>query len=182
MIVTNRLRVFPLTVAQLQLYLQANNLFEAAEGLANAGRVVAPTAKQRIEKTLLPAMQKAAPGHDIFHTFWLAVDQATLHIVAELGFKGPPDIRGAIEIGYGTMPGYHGRGYMTEAVGGMLAWATSRPDVHWVLAETDEKNVASIRVVQKNNFEQFNKRGKMLWWRKKVIASETRGVLTTTEQ
>jgi RimJ/RimL family protein N-acetyltransferase len=54
---------------------------------------------------------------------------------------------------------------MTEAVCGMIGWAKARPDVNYILAETDEKNAASIRVVQKNNFKYFTEKGRMLWWK-----------------
>ena len=47
---------------------------------------------------------------------------------------------GEIEIGYGTMHGQRRKGYMTEAVGGMIDWAKQRADVKYILAETDENN------------------------------------------
>ncbi|MBS1934647.1 MAG: GNAT family N-acetyltransferase, partial [Bacteroidetes bacterium] len=70
-----------------------------------------------------------------------------------------------IEIGYGTFFSQLNKGIMTEAVGGMIDWAKARTDVDYILAETDEKNIASIRVLQKNNFQQFDKIDDMLWWK-----------------
>jgi len=69
------------------------------------------------------------------------------------------------------MPGHQGKGYMTEAVAMMIRWATSRDDIRCILAEIDEQNLASIRIVTKNGFEQFDKRNQMLWWRKGVEAT-----------
>jgi RimJ/RimL family protein N-acetyltransferase len=103
--------------------------------------------------------------HYLFHTFWIVVEKAGRTVVAELGFKGEPNLLKEIEIGYGTMPLQQGKGYMTEAVGGMLNWAMARTDIHTILAETDETNTASIRVLRNNRFVQFDKRGNMIWWK-----------------
>jgi [ribosomal protein S5]-alanine N-acetyltransferase len=83
-----------------------------------------------------------------------------------LGFKGPPVNGGRVEIGYGTMPPMQGKGYMTEAVKGILQWAAAREDISVVLAETSAVNTPSIRVVEKNGFEKMKKQGDYLYWRK----------------
>ena len=67
-------------------------------------------------------------------------------------FKGLPDERGSVEIGYGTFEAYQCRGYMTEAVGALCDWALSQPDVHQVEAQIEEGNIASEKVLLKNGF------------------------------
>jgi [ribosomal protein S5]-alanine N-acetyltransferase len=121
-----------------------------------------------VKKVTLPKMKEAAGSDYLFYTFWLVVDKQSKLIVAEMGFKGPPVDGGRVEIGYGTMPTMQGKGYMTEAVQGLLQWADSRSDINLVLAETHTSNLPSIRVVQKNGFEQVSQQGENLWWRKKV--------------
>ncbi len=165
---TERLRIFPLTVNHLKVYLEAQDKFENMLGLSRFGRIVVPAVRETVEITTLPRIP-AAPGHErIFHTFWLVVEKFSNSIVAELGFKGAPDAKGQVEIGYGTMPFQQGRGIMTEAVAGMVDWASKRKDIKTVLAETDKNNHASIRVMEKNQFTQFTSRGNMLWWKKEV--------------
>lgn len=164
---TKRLHIFPLNYAQLQLYLEAGNKLEKALDLKSTGRIISPQVKESVQRHTLPGMQAAGETGYLFHTFWLVVDKQTRAIVAELGFKGLPN-NGTVEIGYGTMPSMQGRGIMTEAVGGILQWAAQRPDIHYVLAETHKTNTASIRVVQKNGFEQFETKCDMLWWRFKT--------------
>jgi [ribosomal protein S5]-alanine N-acetyltransferase len=165
---TERLHIFPLTIPQLELYLQANHKLEKLLDLAYTGRTVSPYVKASVTQYTLPKM-KAATGMDyLFYTFWLVVEKQSRNIVAELGFKGPPLGAGHVEIGYGTMPAMQKKGYMTEAVGGILKWAAQRPDISHVLAETHSINAASIRVVQKNGFHQYEKRGDMLWWKADV--------------
>jgi [ribosomal protein S5]-alanine N-acetyltransferase len=165
---TERLHLFPLTIEQLQLYLKANDGLEQALGLTPFGRTIAPQVKDMVTQFTLPKMQEAIGNDYLFYTFWLVVDKQSRVIVAEMGFKGPPVDGGRVEIGYGTMPAMQGKGYMTEAVKGMLQWAAARPDVKLVLAETHISNKASIRVVEKNGFQQVSRQGEMLWWKKVV--------------
>lgn len=164
---TERLLIFPLTFAQLLVYLEAGNKLERSLHLAQTGRTISPYVIESVTQYTLPKM-KAATGTDhLFYTFWLVVDKCARVIVAELGFKGPP-AGGNVEIGYGTMPSFEGKGFMTEAVGGILKWAGTRADINGVLAETHAGNEASIRIVQKNGFQQFDRQGDMLWWKAKV--------------
>jgi ribosomal-protein-alanine N-acetyltransferase len=165
---TKRLRIFPLSVHHLRVYLQAQDKFENMLGLSRFGRVVVPAIRDLVEKTTIPKIE-ATPAHQkVFQTFWLVVEKSTNTVVAELGFKGIPDAEGLVEIGYGTMPLQQGRGIMTEAVGGMLLWAARRTDVKGIIAETDKNNAASIRILQKNNFTQYTRKGDMLWWKREI--------------
>jgi ribosomal-protein-alanine N-acetyltransferase len=165
---TERLHLFPLTISQLELYLKGKDGLEQALGLTPFGRVVAPQVKDQVSNITLPKMRAAMDDDYLFYTFWLVVDKLSRTIVAELGFKGPPVDGGRVEIGYGTMPPMQGKGYMTEAVKGILQWAAARKDISVVLAETNEANTPSIRVVEKNGFERIGVQSDNLLWRKLV--------------
>jgi [ribosomal protein S5]-alanine N-acetyltransferase len=164
---TQRFHLFPLTIAQLESYLKGNDELEKALGLTCFGRTVDSQVQDRVKNVTLPAMKMAGADY-LFYTFWLVVDDQSKMIVAEMGFKGPPKDGGQVEIGYGTMPGMQNKGVMTEAVHGMLQWAATREDINEVLAETHVSNLPSIRVVEKNNFQRFDVRGDMLWWKVQV--------------
>ena len=168
MVETDRLKIMPLSYKQLIKYLNANNILEHELGLASSERFVSAEVKNMIQNFALPRIRKANADNYLFCTFWIVIDKLNNSIVAELGFKGAPNDKGEIEIGYGTMPDQQGKGYMTEAVSAMIKWASQRKDVRYVLAETNKNNTASIRIVQKNHFEQYDKKGEMLWWRKKL--------------
>jgi ribosomal-protein-alanine N-acetyltransferase len=135
-------------------------------GLTPFGRTIAPQVKDMVTKLTLPKMQHAVEEDYLFYTFWLVVDKQSRIIVAEMGFKGPPIDGGRVEIGYGTMPAMQNKGYMTEAVNGLLQWAAARKDISLVLAETAVTNAPSIRVVEKNGFERMGKQGENYYWKK----------------
>ncbi len=78
------------------------------------------------------------------------VDRRTGLVVGALGFFGPPDETGTVEIGYGVVPEARGRGVATEAVAALLAFADGRPEVRKVVASTDLDNFASQRVLLKS--------------------------------
>jgi ribosomal-protein-alanine N-acetyltransferase len=85
---------------------------------------------------------------------WYAVriDNAYPTLCGGVGFKGPPDKRGMVEIGYSVLPEFEGQGLATEMVGGIVQWAKQQPQVKHIEAETNTDNKASIRVLEKNSF------------------------------
>jgi len=165
---TNRFEILPLDHRQLRLYLHGSRKLEKELRISHTVRIISREVRDRAEYLILPQMKRALGDGYLFFTFWIIIEKFSRNIVAELGFKGIPDNYGGVEIGYGTFFGYHRKGIMTEAVGGMIEWAKKRPDIKFILAETDENNIASIKVVKKNNFEKFGKKEKMLWWKIKV--------------
>ncbi len=72
-------------------------------------------------------------------------------LVGSGGFMSKPNVNGAVEIGYGTLDEFQGRGYATESVSGLVRWALSQPDVSTVIAEALPES-ASVRVLLKNGF------------------------------
>ena len=165
MVETERLLIIPLNQANLELYLEAEGKLEKKFQLTESGRTFSPDVKKMVQKDILVKMKASSGDNFLYFTFWIVVLKATKLIVAELGFKGEPTEKGEIEIGYGTMPSERGKGFMTEALGGMVGWAKNRTGVYAILAETEETNLASIRIVQKNNFVLTEKKGVMLWWK-----------------
>ncbi|MFJ8031196.1 GNAT family N-acetyltransferase [Streptomyces sp. NPDC096032] len=72
--------------------------------------------------------------------------------VGGIGFHGAPDEEGTVEIGYDLVEGARGRGYATEAVDALAAWALARPDVASVIATIEADNVPSQHVVTRAGF------------------------------
>jgi ribosomal-protein-alanine N-acetyltransferase len=85
---------------------------------------------------------------------WYAVriDNDYPILCGSIGFKGPPDKQGIVEIGYSVLPEFQGQGLATEMVAAIVQWAKHQPWVRRIEAETNIDNKASIRVLEKNNF------------------------------
>lgn len=67
-------------------------------------------------------------------------------LVAATGFLGPPDADGTVEIGYSVIPEATGRGFATEAVKALRAWAIGNGAAR-VIAHTTRANEASVAVL-----------------------------------
>ncbi len=151
MIETQRLVSLPLGQQELRTYINHLPDFEASHDLQ-------PSYHQHTEDLLWMVSAITEPTFkfsqniSLYYTIWVVYNKATQQLVADWGFKGPPDAHGSIEIGYGTHPGQRGRGYMTEIVGGIVAWARQHPPIRQVRAETELTNLASQAVLRHNKF------------------------------
>ncbi len=159
-----RLLIQPLTYEQALQYRAGT--FSANENPA-ATYSIPPRLSDAMDNFLLPKLKEAGPDY-LFQTIWLILDKKDGGVVGSFMFKGPVGAAGSVEIGYGTEAAFQGRGYMTEAIGTTLEWATGRPEVQVITAETNVDNPASIQVLKKNNFEQYDQRDNSLLWRKSV--------------
>ena len=95
---------------------------------------------------------------------FLVIDRERATLVGDVLFKGPPDEEGVVEIGYGIVPSFQGRGYATEAVAAILAWARCHPEAREVRACCYASNFASRRVLEKSGFRHFATDGSILDW------------------
>ena len=85
-----------------------------------------------------------------WYAIWMIELKDGTHI-GELCFKGITE-KGVAEIGYGIADDYQGHGYATEAVAALTDWAFRQPGVMCIMAETEETNTASQRVLKKTGF------------------------------
>jgi RimJ/RimL family protein N-acetyltransferase len=80
-------------------------------------------------------------------------------------FAGEPTSAGEIEIGYGTHEKFRHRGFMTEAVGGIIKWLSVQSTIKSILADTERFNIASFRILEKNNFIKIGETDTLLKWK-----------------
>ena len=71
------------------------------------------------------------------------------------GFKGGPDATGTVEIGYAVLEEHQRRGYASEAVEALVAWAFLQSGVRRVIAETYPVLIGSIGVLRKTGFREI---------------------------
>lgn len=70
----------------------------------------------------------------------------------------------AIEIGYGLTESSQGKGLGTELLRGLIAIAQNR-GISMLVAETDDNNAASQRVLKKNSFTLLKSDENSQWWK-----------------
>ena len=98
------------------------------------------------------ARLSAHAGADPWLHGFFVVERDHRAVIGTAGFKGPPDANGMVEIAYGIVPGFEGRGYATEAAMALVRFALATPDVTLVRAHTLPEVNASTRVLTKCGF------------------------------
>ena len=164
LIETNRLILKPLTYQQMLKYVKNDQSLEAELKLNNSSMVLSPLLKEALEQSILPSVKDKNTNY-LFSTLWTVIDKDENRSVADVCFQGEPNEHGEIEIGYGTYEQYQGKGYMTEAVQGIINWATQQKNVKAVIASTDKTNVASYTILEKNAFIRVSDSKEQYHWR-----------------
>lgn len=102
------------------------------------------------------------PGlwHFLGYGYWLAEEKGTQRFVGDVGFGDfkraiEPKLEGEPEAGWVLAKHAHGKGYATEAMGAVLAWADQRLKGRASVCMIDEGNAPSIRVAGKLGYREF---------------------------
>lgn len=150
---TPNLIIQPLTVKQLEKYILCDFSLEKELAVEKKPRVITPELKEAITTVILPCTIKNSPNY-LFNTLWTVISKEHNTMVGDLTFYGGPNEEGKVEIGYGTYPDFTGKGFMTEAVHVLVQWAHLQHNVQTVIANTDRDNIASMRILEKNDFKR----------------------------
>jgi [ribosomal protein S5]-alanine N-acetyltransferase len=78
----------------------------------------------------------------------------TGEVIGDIGFHGPPDEAGTVEIGYGIVGQYRGSGLAGESAVAICGLAWSRPEVTRIIARTEKGNAASAGVLRHAGFRE----------------------------
>jgi ribosomal-protein-alanine N-acetyltransferase len=113
----------------------------------------------------LPDLLDVLPLHEPPFGIWVMVEQETETVVGDIGFIGPPDESGTVEIGYSVIPDRRRRGYATEAARGLVAWAMEQPGVRAVTATCEPGNVGSVRTLERAGFARTAEENGLVRWR-----------------
>jgi [ribosomal protein S5]-alanine N-acetyltransferase len=108
--------------------------------------------RDTMEWTLARLEEDPARADWWLHYFRLrSSDRAPATAIGCGGYRGPPR-EGALEVAYSLLCSHRGRGFATEATGGMVGHAFATPGVDRVIAETLPELVPSIRVLERAGF------------------------------
>lgn len=166
MIDSKNLILKPLTQSQLIKYIANNQSLERDLKLNPTVKTITPELREALEETILPNMADTGKNH-LFSTLWAIILKAESRMVGDVCFVGEPAEDGEVEIGYRTYDNYRSKGYITEAVSCLLSWAKRQDNVKSIFAQTAKNNVASWKILEKNNFEKVGEDDDLLSWRLK---------------
>ena len=111
----------------------------------------------KLAYTEMLTMALENPQYRPWYAAWFIETTAGTRL-GELCFKGL-SADGTAEIGYGILPDFQNRGYATEAVKAVTAWALSQPGVNTITAETEADNLSSQKVLLNCGFLATGEQG-----------------------
>lgn len=110
------------------------------------------TLRKRLDEILWHNAQEPRHSHNC-----AIVLKTTNELIGWIGFGAPSDLRKSdIDFGYSLNRAYWNRGYMTEAVRGMLAYCFDVVGAQTVTAYHMDNNPASGRVMQKAGMRLYD--------------------------
>lgn len=161
-LITDQLSIVPLAYEDFQLLLDDKSAFEAKMKLRYKGEPLKGHLLDVFHKQLVNLKnQKQWP---LWYTLWLIILKEKRTVIGSLCFKNKPSLKGMVEIGYGLNRRFEGQGYMTSALKALIAWTFTQPHITGIVAETDQSNVASQKVLQKCGFRNYKQTKQSFWW------------------
>ncbi|WP_280116219.1 GNAT family N-acetyltransferase [Leucobacter viscericola] len=89
-------------------------------------------------------------------TMYRISERATGQAIGGLGFFGPPDEYGHVEVGFGLVESARNKGYATEALQAAVEIASAE-GAYAILADTTESNRASQGVLRKSGLAETHR-------------------------
>jgi RimJ/RimL family protein N-acetyltransferase len=151
---TTHLRLQPYLPSQLLALQRGAAEFEAAMGVPAAEGLREFFVSDDVSPRWLELLQRAT-SPDPWTFGFAVVHRDDQRVIGAASFKGPPDDDGVVEIAYGIVPRYQGRGYATEAASALVRFACERVDVRTIRAHTLPEPNASTHVLAKCGFHQL---------------------------
>lgn len=164
---TERLKLIPLDDYNLRLLVKDRQKMERNLGVKITDTKLEEPVKTAMRTSLNMVLENKKDY--LWFTSWKIVLKKENRIIGGLCFKGCPDEKGRVEIGYGMQDEYRCKGYMTEAVRELIRWAFNFNHITEVIAETEKDNLPSYRVLEKVGMQKYEENEKMFWWKTNKI-------------
>jgi [ribosomal protein S5]-alanine N-acetyltransferase len=149
---TSRLRLQPFAPEHLLALIDGAERFEQVSGMRAAEGLHEFFVSADVSPAWLEQLRASTVTDPWLHGFAI-VHRESNFVIGSVGFKGPPDGDGMVEIAYGIVPIFQSRGFATEAAKAGVAFAFGDELVRFVRAHTLATNNASTRVLAKCGFE-----------------------------
>jgi RimJ/RimL family protein N-acetyltransferase len=125
--------------------------------LATASRLAGvPLTAHLVDASWLWRIRLEQAAVDPTSLAWIAraaVDGSTREVVGHVGFHGPPDERGMVEVAYSVDPRHRRQGYGTAMLRTALEWAADSGEARVVRASISPDNAASLATIRPFDFQ-----------------------------
>lgn len=152
---TERLRLIPATLELADADLHNRMEFSHQLGARVLDSWPPPLNDESSMKYTVDSLRKNPEAAGWAAWYWVAKKHKPV-VVGQGGFKGVPS-GGSVELGYSLLPEFQKKGYASEAVAALLAWAFAHEEVGRVVAETLPELTPSIRVLEKAGFANIGR-------------------------
>jgi len=168
-IITERLLIVPMTYSMVNCILKGtiNGKYSILEELGfYTDRMWPRQDTLDILNFIVDSMDKndAVSGFDA----WMVVKKEDMTIIGDAGFRGEPNEKGEIEIGFGLIEEEHRKGYGYETAMALIEWAAQINDVKVIKADCLIDNKGSIRILEKCNMQEVSRDKEFIYWEKVV--------------
>jgi ribosomal-protein-alanine N-acetyltransferase len=148
---TRSLTLIPASPDHLLTLIDAPERFEEVVGFPVADGLHGFYVSDDVSPDWLASLRSSS-GPDPWRYGFFVVSRESGSVIGSAGFKGPPDASGSVEIAYGIVPSFQGRGYATEAAAALVEFAFASGQVEVVRAHTLPEANASTHVLRKCGF------------------------------
>lgn len=151
---TPHLHLIPYAPQHLLALIDGVAPFEASIGLRAAEGLRDFIVSKEVSPAWLAQLRAATESDPWKHGF-AVVDLDSGAVIGNASFTGPPDAEGTVEIAYGIVPAYQGRGYAIETTRALVAFARASGQVRRIRAHTLPELGTSARVLTRCGFRQM---------------------------
>lgn len=177
---TERLRLVPFAPDQILALIEQPEIFEGLLGYPAAAGLRDFFLSDDVSQAFLASL-RILRHPDPWHLGFAVLHGVDRKVIGSAGFNGAPDATGMVEVAYGIVPDFQGRGYATEANKALVAFAFGSGLVRTIRANTLPAANASTKVLRKCHFlyqGEFNDPDDGLVWRweRTMIEVDPQGV------
>jgi RimJ/RimL family protein N-acetyltransferase len=149
--VTKRLRLVLLAAEDLLALITGPDAFAVSFGWPAAEGLRDFLTGDELSSMWLARLRRAT-GKDPWKHGFALLHPKSGSVIGFGGFKGPPGKQGVVELAYGVVPGYQGKGLATEAASALVSYAFRSGRVRVIRAHTVPEPNPSTRVLAKCGF------------------------------
>jgi RimJ/RimL family protein N-acetyltransferase len=149
-ILTDRLELVPMTLPIVVAVLEGRRRTEI-EALVGAEMPWSWPGRALVEQAFRASLDaiRADPETRLWGDRLMITRETPRRVVGSVVFHGRPDAEGRCEISYGVEETSQKRGFATEALRAVIAWALAQPECRIIEARTTPWHKGSSRVLEK---------------------------------